>query len=99
MNATLSSARRIGATFAIAGIAALGSVALAPAASAAPADQADAPAVDGPISVIDRSDKVGGPDKFIVFEHGRVAVFFCDEDQPNKHHNTCEAAVADGPRF
>jgi len=94
MNATLSSARRIGATLAIAGIAALGSVALAPAASAAPA------AVDGPISVVDGKGN-GGPDKFIVLENGqRIPVFYCDETKPNKRHNNCEApVVADGPRF
>ena len=94
MNTSLSPLRRIGATLAIAGIAAFGSVALAPAASAAPAPQ------DGPISVIDRSDKNSGPDKFIVLEHGRIAVFFCDEKKPNKQHNKCEApVVVDGPRF
>jgi hypothetical protein len=94
MNATLSSARRIGATLAIAGIAALSSVALAPAASAAPA------AVDGPISVIEGNGN-GGPDKFIVLEDGqRIPVFYCDEDNPNKRHNNCEApVVVDGPRF
>ena len=93
MTTTLSSVRRIGATLAIAGIAALGSVALAPAASAAP------PAQDGPITVVDRSGKTGGPDKFIVLEHGRIAVFFCDADKPNKQHNKCESVVVDGPRF
>jgi hypothetical protein len=94
MNTKLSPIRRIGATLAIAGIAALGSVALAPAASA------EAPAQDGPISVIEGNGK-GGPDKFIVLEDGRrIPVFYCDEDKPNKRHNNCEApVVVDGPRF
>lgn len=94
MNANLSPIRRIGATLAIAGFAALGSVALAPAASAAPA------AEDGPISVIEGNGK-GGPDKFIVLEDGtRIPVFYCDEDKPNKRHNNCEfPVVVDGPRF
>ena len=95
MNANLSPIRRIGATLAIAGFAALGSVALAPAASAAPVG-----AEDGPISVIEGNGK-GGPDKFIVLEDGqRIPVFYCDEDKPNKRHNNCEApVVVDGPRF
>jgi hypothetical protein len=93
MFTTLSSARRIGATLAIAGIAALGSVTLAPAASAAPLES------DGPISVIEGNGH--GPDKFIVLENGqRIPVFYCDDDKPNKQHNNCEApVVADGPRF
>jgi hypothetical protein len=93
MNTNLNPVRRIGATLAIAGIAALGSVALAPAASAQPAQ-------DGPISVIDGKGN-GGPDNFIVLENGaHIPVFLCDEDKPNKRHNNCEApVVADGPRF
>jgi hypothetical protein len=93
MNANLSPIRRIGATLAIAGFAALGSVALAPAASASVAE-------DGPISVIEGNGK-GGPDKFIVLEDGtRIPVFYCDADKPNKRHNNCEApAGADVPRF
>jgi hypothetical protein len=96
MNANLSPIRRIGATLAIAGFAALGSVALAPAASAA----APGPAEDGPVSVVEGNGK-GGPDKFIVMEDGRrIPVFYCDADKPNKRHNNCEApVVADGPRF
>jgi uncharacterized protein YraI len=95
MNATLSSARRIGATLAIAGIAALGSVAIAPAASAAQAE------VDGPISVLEGNGNGNGPDKFIVLEDGqRIPVFYCDENKPNQRHNNCEAPVStDGPRF
>jgi hypothetical protein len=93
MNTNLSPIRRIGATLAIAGIAALGSVALAPAASA------DQPVQDGPVSVIEGNGN--GPDKFIVLENGaRIPVFLCDEDKPNKQHNNCEApVVVDGPRF
>ena len=75
-------ARRFALTLAVAGIATLGSVALAPAASAAPSVQ------NGPDTVSERSgDK--GPDAFIVREHGRTAVFFCDLDKPNKHHSKC----------
>ena len=94
MTTNLSPIRRIGATLAIAGFAALGSVALAPAASATTVEQ------DGPLSVIDGKGN-GGPDMFVVFEDGsRVPVFYCDEDKPNKRHNNCEApVVVDGPRF
>ena len=93
MNANLSPIRRIGATLAIAGFAALGSVAFAPAASASVAE-------DGPISVIEGNGK-GGPDQFIVLEDGtRIPVFYCDEDKPNKRHNNCKAApVAGDSRF
>jgi uncharacterized protein YraI len=92
MSANLSPFRRIGATLAIAGVTALGSVALAPAASAA------APAQDGPVAVIDGNGN--GPDKFIVLEHGqRIPVFYCEADT-NKQHNNCEVpVVVDGPRF
>jgi hypothetical protein len=95
MNTMISPLRRLGATFAIAGIAALGSVALAPAASAAQPVTVQ----DGPVSVIERTgDK--GPDAFIILEHGRKPVFFCDEDKPKKQHNKCEPVVAEGgPRF
>ncbi len=96
MNASLSTARRFGATLAIAGFAALGSVALAPAASAAPVP----PAQDGPVSVIEGNGK-GGPDKFIVLEDGsRIPVFYCDADKPNKRHNNCVIEpVPGGDRF
>ena len=93
MNTTISPLRRIGATFALAGLAALGSVALAPAASAAPAN-----VQDGPASVVEGTGG-NGPDAFIVFEHGVKPVFFCDLDNPNKRHNNCEWVVVDGPRF
>jgi hypothetical protein len=95
MNANLSPARRIGATLAIAGFAALASVTLAPAASAAPV------AADGPMTIIDGPGNGKGPEMFIVFEDGsRSPVFYCDEDKPNKRHNICEAeVVGDGPRF
>jgi hypothetical protein len=98
MNTNSSALRRIGATLAIAGIAAFGSVAIAPAASAAPNVAAAPAAQDGPLKVLDREGK-GGPDAFIQLEHGRVAVFFCDEDKPKKHAKKCEAVVVDAPRF
>jgi hypothetical protein len=65
----------------------MGSVALAPAASAAPAQ-------DGPSYVIEGPGN--GPDKFIVTEHGRIPVFFCDEDKPNKQKNKCITPVESG---
>jgi hypothetical protein len=73
MNTTIRTARRFGATLAIAGIAAFGSVAVAPAASAAQPVTVQ----DGPDKVIDRSGD-HGPDAFIELEHGRVPVFFCE---------------------
>ena len=81
-------ARRFALTLATAGIAVLGSVAIAPAASAAPVQ-------DGPSYVIDGPGH-GGPDAFIVKDKGRVAVFFCDLDKPNKHANKCITLVEDG---
>ena len=30
-----------------------------------------------------------GPDYFRVLDHGRVPVFFCDDENPNKQHNNC----------
>jgi len=94
MTTMISPLRRLGATFAIAGIAALGSVALAPAASAAQPVTAQ----NGPASVVERTGG-NGPDAFILLEHGRKAVFFCDEDKPNKQHNKCETVAENGPRF
>ena len=70
-------ARRFALTLAVAGIAAMGSVAMAPAASAAQ---------DGPSSVVQQNS---GPDAFIVMEHGKKPVFFCDDDKPNQRHNNC----------
>ena len=94
MNTSFRTARRFGATLAIAGIAALGSVAVAPAASAAQTAAIE----DGPATLIDNPDG-HGPDAFIAFEHGRVAVFFCDEDKSNQRHNNCEPAPAADARF
>jgi hypothetical protein len=95
MNTTIRTARRFGATLAIAGIAALGSVVVAPAASAAESVTVQ----DGPATVVERSGH-NGPDAFIHLEHGRVPVFYCDEDKPNQRHNKCEpVVVADGARF
>ena len=73
MNSTL--ARRFALTLATAGIAVLSSVAMAPAASAAPTQ-------DGPSYIIEGPGN--GPDSFIVRDHGRVPVFFCDDDKPSK---------------
>ena len=94
MNTTISPLRRITATFALAGFAALGSVALAPAASAAQPETVQ----NGPAKVIERTGG-NGPDAFIVLEHGRKPVFFCDAEKPNKQKNKCELVVEDGPRF
>ena len=72
---------RIATTVAAAGIVLFGSVALAPAASAAPVQ-------DGPSYVIDGPGNGNGPDAFIVTDHGRVPVFFCDEDS-KAHAQKC----------
>jgi hypothetical protein len=72
-------ARRFALTLAVAGIATMGSVALAPAASASE---------NGSSSVIEKGNG-NGPDEFIITEHGRTAIFFCDEDKPNQHHKKC----------
>jgi hypothetical protein len=77
MNSTIARpARRLALTLAGAAIAAMGSVALAPAASAAPSQ-------DGPSYIID-GNGVAGPDAFVVKEHGRLPVFFCDVDKHDK---------------
>jgi hypothetical protein len=84
--------RRLAVTFAVAGVAALGSVAIAPAASAAPASDGGSVIVEGP-------GNGNGPDAFIVTERGRTPVFFCDAENP-KHVEKCVPGVADGgPRF
>ena len=87
MNSTL--ARRFALTLATAGIAVLSSVAIAPAASAAPVQETPSYVIDGP-------GVAGAPDAFIVKDKGRVAVFFCDDDKPNAHHNKCITLVEDG---
>jgi hypothetical protein len=90
MNATIARpARRLAVTLAAAGIAALGSVAIAPAASAAPAQ-------DGHSSIVDGPGKGNGPDAFIVTDHGRTPIFFCDADRPTKHENKCAPGIEDG---
>jgi hypothetical protein len=91
MSSTLT--RRFALTLATAGIAAMGSVALAPAASAAPAQDGPSYILDGP--GIDGSGN-GGPDAFIVTDHGRVPVFFCDPEKPNQHRDKCITLVEDG---
>jgi hypothetical protein len=78
---------RIATTLVALGIAAVGSIAIAPAASAAPVQ-------DGPSYVIDGPGNGNGPDAFIVTDHGRVPVFFCDDENANKHANKC-APVGD----
>jgi hypothetical protein len=81
MNSTLARpARRFALTLVTAGIAVLGSVAVAPAASAAPAH-------DGLSSIVEGPGKGNGPDAFIVTDHGRVPVFFCDDS--GKHAKKC----------
>jgi len=75
-------ARRFALTLAVAGIAAMGSVALAPAASAAPVEQ------DGPGTIIETTHG-NGPEQFLLGEHGRTAIFFCDFEKPEKHENKC----------
>jgi len=74
-------ARRFALTLAVAGIAAMGSVALAPAASAAQ---------DGPAFVVEK-EKGNGPDQFLVYEHGKKPVFFCEDEKgkAKKQHNNC----------
>ena len=75
-------ARRFALTLAVTGIATMGSVALATTASAAPVAQ------DGPSSVVEKSGS-NGPDEFLILEHGKKPIFFCEDDQPNKQHNNC----------
>jgi hypothetical protein len=94
MNSTLARpARRFALTLATAGIAVLGSVAIAPAASAAPAGESTSYIVDGP-----GKGKGNGPDAFIVTEHGRIPVFFCDDS--GKHDKKCTpTGEGDSGRF
>ncbi|TFV76889.1 hypothetical protein E4P39_08340 [Blastococcus sp. CT_GayMR19] len=73
-------ARRFALTFAVAGIAALGSVALAPAASAAQ---------DVPGATVEHTSHGNGPDAFVQMEHRKLPVFFCDADKPKRHHKDC----------
>jgi hypothetical protein len=89
MNSTL--ARRLALTLATAGIAVLSSVAVAPAASAAPAEA-------GLTFIDERPGKVNGPDAFIVTEHGRVPVFFCD-DSGKLAENCTPTGDGDSGRF
>ena len=89
MNSTL--ARRFALTLATAGIAVLSSVAIAPSASAAPAE-------DGFSQIIEGPGNGNGPDAFIVTEHGRVPVFFCDDS--GSHAKTCTpTGEGDSGRF
>ena len=84
---TLNLARRTSITVAMAGAVAFGAVALAPAASAAaPAAPAS---VDGSYEVVDKANG-NGPEAFLVTEHGKKPVFFCEDDKPNKRHNNCQ---------
>ena len=43
------------------------------------------PCQDGPSYVIDGPGNGNGPDAFIVTDHGRVPVFFCDVDKSKAH--------------
>jgi hypothetical protein len=50
--------------------------------------------------VIDGPGNGNGPDAFIVNEHGREPVFYCEADKPKKQHKKCvEQVVENGPRF
>jgi hypothetical protein len=90
MNATIARpARRLAVTLAAAGIAALGSVAIAPSASAAPA-------VDGPAYIVEHDGNGNGPDAFLVSDHGRKPVFFCEDGQPKGHAKNCVPGIEDG---
>ena len=84
-------ARRFALTLAVAGIATMGSVVLAPAASAAQADSAAAAHVvqDGPGTVIEKTNG-NGPDEFLVLEHGKKPIFFCEDGNTKKRHNICK---------
>jgi hypothetical protein len=77
---------RIATTLVALGIAAVGSIAIAPAASAAPVQDGPSYVIDGPGM---NRDNGNGPDAFIVTEHGRTPVFFCDDEKPKKHANKC----------
>ncbi len=76
--------RRLALVAAAAGIAAAGAIAVAPAASAAEI----VPGV---------SQNGNGPDQFMVTDHGRTPIFFCDPSQPQQRHNNCIDLT--GPRF
>jgi hypothetical protein len=89
MNSTL--ARRFALTLATAGIAVLSGVAIAPAASAASAEAGVSTIVEGP-------GNGNGPDAFIVTEHGRVPVFFCD-DSGNHAEKCTPTGEGDTGRF
>ena len=73
--------RRFALTLAVAGIAAMGSIAIAPAASATVV--ADAP------GTVVQDTNGNGPDQFLILDHGRQPIFFCDEDKSNQHHKHC----------
>ena len=92
MNSALAgTTRRLGFAVALVGATALGSVTVASAASAAAVNDGPAYIVDGPGD--------NGPDKFIVTEHGRIPVFFCDADKPNQRHDNCITISPHGNRF
>ena len=96
MTRSTSSLRRTATTVALAGAAVFGTVALAPAASAA---QSAPPAVDGASYTVPGKSN-GGPSWFLVTDHGRKPIFFCEDDKPNKRQNNCQAdPVAAPDRF
>lgn len=88
MTRSTSTLRRTAATVALAGAAVFGTVALAPAASAA--QPVAEPAVDGGSYTVPGNGK-GGPAFFLVTDHGRKPIFFCEADKPNKRQNNCQA--------
>ena len=84
MTRSTSTVRRAAVTVALAGVTVFGTVALAPAASAAQ------PAVDGSSYTVPGNGN-GGPDYFLVTEHGRKPIFFFDAAKPTKRHNVAQA--------
>jgi hypothetical protein len=83
---------RIATIVATAGIALFGGVALAPAASAAPVQ-------DGPSYVIEGPGNGHGPDAFVVTDHGRIPVFFCDPGSAAHAKNCASLGDDTGGRF
>lgn len=87
--------RRLTVILAMAGTALFTGVAVAPAASATEVvDLGYFEVIEGP------GARTGnGPDAFLVGEHRRTPVFFCDAGKSQQRHNVCTPDPRTGPRW
>ena len=52
---------------------------------------------DGPVTVVE-NDKGNGPDQFLVSDHGKKPVFFCEDDVRSKDDKGKDDKVKDDRR-